>query len=437
MTSTVSDADAERAVLGAVLLDNVVMDDALDVLCPDDFGIERHAVVYAAMSALAAERAAIDYLTLGDRLRATGDLQRIGGLAAIAGLDAHVPASGNWRRYAEVVRDLAIRRRAIAVLTEGIERLTDPTCKAVDALGDVEQALSRVQDKQTVEAIPAFSQVISDRFRALEALYDRAEEITGVPCGIESLDRVTAGWQANDLVIVAGRPSSGKSLAAMTFAMAAVGKSLPVLVFSQEMSRDQLVNRILAGEAQVDATKFRTGKFTNADFARMANAAERIHRRPLWIDERAGLSVPQIRARVRRVTHKHGKLAMVVVDYLQIMRSTDPRKNREQQVAEFAQGLKMLAREFQIPVIALAQVGRESEKRADKRPMMSDLRESGAIEAEADTVIFVHRPEMYDQSPDVKGVAEFIVAKHRAGSTGMVKAKFDGIHCTFRDMPQD
>jgi len=436
---TLNDDDAERALLGSIFLSPAIVDDVSEVLSPDDFGREAFELIFRACLTLAGRRDVVNYLTVGTALRETGDYERVGASTLVA-LDTEVPASGNWRSYASTIRDLSLRRKLTAAAFEIIEHARDTTRRVVDVVGTAETTIHSVSDRGNTAKAKRFREALNDEWVELQALADRPEGITGAASGLTELDHLTAGFQRSHLVVVAGRPGMGKSALAMGAAVSAAMEvkddSEAVGIFSMEMSASENIRRILSSESRVDGTRFRDGRFTGADWPKMANASQRLVNMPLYLDDREGLSVPEVRASLRRIRSRHKRIRMVVIDYLQLMRTVDAGQNREQQVAEFSRGAKGIAKEFDCPVLALSQLNRGLESRADKRPQMSDLRESGAIEQDADLILFVYRDEVYNKDTEDKGVAELIIGKHRGGPKGTARVAFDGAFTTFRDLPK-
>jgi len=436
--ATLHDDESEQSVLGAVLLQPGIMDDLSTVLTAADFGREAFGLIFAAMAELHADRQPIDYVTVCDALKRANAFERAGGLARLVGLDAMVPSSGNWRRYAETVRDLSLRRSMIEACMVAVDNARNLERRFVDVLGDTEQSFAAVATRQGVASIPSFSESLGEEFVALEKLWERGDDITGVPTGVDEFDRLTAGYQKSDLITIAGVPGSGKTAFAINSALHAAMQpsASPVVVFSQEMSRSSLLRRILSGEARIDGQKFRNGKFADSDFARIAHAMERIHRAPLFVHDVSGMTVHEMRGICRRIASKHGALGEVVVDYIQIMQPSDPRAraNENDRITEYARGLKRIAREFCCPVVALSQLTKEIEKRPDKRPTLNDLLGSGSIRAESDLVVLLYRDELYNKDTEDNGVAEIEIAKHRAGPLARVRARFDAQYTLFGNL---
>ncbi len=432
------DLDAERSVLGGVLLTNDALNDVLDVVQADDFYREPHRRVFGAMLELANRNEPIDVITLADELRKEGRLDQVGGPAYLAGLDAFVPATANLSRYAKIVRDKALARRLIET-AHGIAREGYEQKGAVDDLLDsAEQQIFDVTEKKAQTAFTALKDTVQRVFQNLEKLYEQKSEVTGLPTGIEGFDRLTAGLQKGDLVIIGGRPSMGKTSLVLNMAShVAIESKRPVAIFSLEMSADSLTSRLFSSEARVDGQRLRTGRLLDQDWDKLARAADRLHRAPLFIDDSAGLSALEMRAKCRRLKSKQKDLALVVVDYLQLMRGRAGADNREQEISDISRGLKALARELDVPVIALSQLNRGLERREDKRPQMADLRESGAIEQDADLIAFIFRDEVYNRESAEKGVAEIIIAKQRNGPTGIVKVAFLKDYTRFENLAEE
>ncbi len=433
------DLDSERAALGGIFLSPETLTDVAAMLTPEDFSRDAHGLVFRAMLTLQSKGEPIDYLTVVGALKSTGDLDRAGGLALIAGLDASVPASANLTAYANKVRDASLRRRLVQTCMQIVNEARDATAPIADTIGRAEEAIHKAADagSSRVTLVPIRAAVVRE-FAALEKLYERQTDVTGLETGLRDLDLMTTGLQNGDLVILGGRPSMGKTACAMGIAThVAVSTSRPVLVFEQEMSEGSLVRRIFSSEGRVDGTRLRTGKFIDSDWPRLARAAEMAAKTNLIVDDSAGVTLMEIRARARRIRQKHGPIALVMVDYIGLLRAAEPSQPREQQVADFTRGLKALARELKCPVLALSQLNRELEKRADKRPTMSDLRESGAIEQDADVVIFAYRDEVYNAKSEDAGIAELIIAKQRNGPIGTVRVAFQKDYARFDNLAEN
>jgi replicative DNA helicase len=419
------DLEAERSVLGGVLLTNESLFDVVEIVKPEDFYREPHRKIFSAMGELSIRNERIDVITLGNELRRKGELAAVGGPAYLASLDASVPATGNLSRYARIVADCAALRRMIEACHFGSR-------EGYDQLGTVteifERVGSRVFDALTSREQGQFQQLgpaIKKTFEGLEAKYEKQADVTGLPSGFDALDVMTTGFQPGDLVIVAGRPSMGKTSLVMNMAgHVAIEQHLPVAVFSLEMSVGLLSERLFASDARVDLQRIRTGKLLDHDWPKLSRSADRLFRAPMFIDDTRGLTAMQMRAKCRRLKAKHGNLALVAVDYLQLMKGSSDSDNREQEISDISRSLKGLAGDLGCPVIALSQLNRSLEKREDKRPQLSDLRESGAIEQDADTIVFVYRDEVYRKDSEDKNVAELIIGKQRNGPTGTARVAF-------------
>jgi replicative DNA helicase len=432
------DIEAERSVLGGVLLTNDALFDVLEIVKPEDFYRQPHRQIFIAMQELSMRNEPIDVITLGDALRKAGQLEAVGGPAYIASLDATVPATANLARYAKIVRDKALARRLIeaahGIAREGYEQIGDVD----DLLDSAEQQIFDVTEKKETANLAPLGVSVKRVFANLEQLYEQQTDITGIPTGFDMLNRMTAGLQRGDLIIVAGRPSMGKTSLVMNIAgHVSIEKGMPVAVFSLEMSSDSLTTRLFQSEARVDGQRLRTGKLLDSDWPKLARAADRLFRAPMYIDDSAGLSALEMRAKCRRLKAKHQDLGLVVVDYLQLMKGKSGGDSREQEISDISRGLKALAKELAVPVIALSQLNRSLERREDKRPQMSDLRESGALEQDADLICFIYRDEVYNKESADKGIAEIIIGKQRNGPTGTVRVAFLRDFTRFENLAED
>lgn len=431
------DLDAERSILGGILLTNDAYPDVAEVLKADDFYREAHRKIYGAMESLSHRTEPIDLITLADELRRSGELESVGGSAYLAMLDANVPATSNLVNYARIVRDKALARRLIEA-AHGIARA------GYDQKGDVEELLDRaeqeifdVTQRNESKSFTTLSESVRRVFSNLEQLYERQTDITGLPTGFDRLDKMTAGLQKGDLIIIAARPSMGKTSLVMNIAAhAAIHEKKVVAVFSLEMGADQLTTRLFSAEARVDGQRLRTGRLLDSDWPKLAKAADRLYKAPIYIDDTAGITALDMRAKCRRLAAKHGGIGLIIIDYLQLMRGRG-NESREQEISEISRGLKMLGKELEVPVIALSQLNRSLERREDKRPQMSDLRESGAIEQDADVIGFVYRDEVYNKDSPDAGVAELIIGKQRNGPTGTVRVAFLKDFTRFENLVED
>jgi replicative DNA helicase len=422
--------EAESSVLGGLLLDNSAWDRVNDLLAEGDFYRYEHRLVYAALSALVSASKPADVITVFEQLQNQGKAEGVGGLAYLNSLAQYVPSAGNIRRYAEIVRERAILRKLVSasdeIATSAFNTQGRPVATILD---EAEQKVFNIGEegsrmKRGFQAMDSLVVALLDR---VQEMADNPNDITGVPTGFYDLDRMTAGLQPGDLIVLAARPSMGKTAFAINIAEhVALKEGLPVAVFSMEMGASQLAVRIVGSIGRIDQSHLRTGKLTDEEWPRLTEAIEQLRNVSLHIDETAGLTVGELRANARRLARQCGKLGLIVVDYLQLMSgSAGNDENRATELGEISRGLKMLAKELQCPVIALSQLNRSVETRPDKRPMMSDLRESGAIEQDADIIMFIYRDDYYTKEASKEpGVAEILIAKQRNGPTGMVKLAF-------------
>ena len=421
--------EAESSVLGGLLLDNAAWDRVGDLLKDADFYRYEHKLVYASIGALINASKPADIITVFEHLQNQGKADDVGGLAYLNSLAQYVPSASNIRRYAEIVRDRSILRKLVTASDEIATNAFNPQGRPVDKiLDEAEQKIFNIGEegsrmKQGFQSMDTLVVQLLDR---VQEMADNPADITGVPTGFYDLDRMTSGLQAGDMVVLAARPSMGKTAFAINIAEhVALNEDLPVAVFSMEMGASQLAVRIVGSIGRIDQGHLRTGKLSDEEWPRLTEAIERLRTVSLHIDETPGLTPSELRANARRLARQCGKLGLIVVDYLQLMSgSTTGGDNRATELGEISRGLKMLAKELQCPVIALSQLNRSVETRTDKRPMMSDLRESGAIEQDADIIMFIYRDDYYNKDSREPGVAEIIIGKQRNGPTGTVKLAF-------------
>ena len=422
--------EAESSVLGGLLLDNSAWDRVNDLLQANDFYRFEHRMIYGAIGALINLARPADVITVFEQLLSQGRAEEVGGLAYLNALAQYVPSAGNIRRYAEIVRERAILRKLVSASDEIATNAFNPKGRPVATiLDEAEQKIFNIGEegariRQGFQAMDTLVVALLDR---VQEMADNPNDVTGVPTGFYDLDRLTAGFQAGDLIVLAARPSMGKTALAINIAEhVALNEGLPVAVFSMEMGASQLAVRIVGSIGRIDQSHLRTGKLTDEEWPRLTEAIEKLRTISLHIDETAGLTSSELRANARRLSRQCGKLGLIVVDYLQLMSgSSSDGENRATELGEISRGLKMLAKELQCPVLALSQLNRSVETRPDKRPMMSDLRESGAIEQDADIIMFIYRDEYYTKDACKEpGVAEILIAKQRNGPTGMVKLAF-------------
>ena len=423
--------EAESSVLGGLLLDNAAWDRVNDVVSPQDFYRYEHRAVFESVSALVNAGKPADVITVYEHLQSTGKAEEIGGLSYLNALAQYVPGAGNIRRYAEIVRDRSILRRLVSTSEEISANAFNTQGRPVSSiLDEAEQKIFNIGEEgaRTKQGFQSMDTLVVSLLDRVQEMADNPNDVTGVPTGFYDLDRMTAGLQAGDLIVLAGRPSMGKTALAINIAEhVALHEGLPVAVFSMEMGAAQLAVRIVGSIGRIDQGHLRTGKLTDEEWPRLSEAIEKLRTISLHIDESAGVTPGELRANARRLARQCGQLGLIVVDYLQLMSGSagSEGENRATELGEISRGLKMLAKELQCPVIALSQLNRSVESRPDKRPMMSDLRESGAIEQDADIIMFIYRDEYYTKDACKEpGVAEVIIAKQRNGPTGMVKLTF-------------
>ncbi len=428
--------EAEVSVLGACLISENAVAAATELLAPDDFYRSAHRVVFEAVVALSRASEPVDAVSVTEWLSRRGRLEEVGGATALYDLTEQVPTAANAAYYARLVRDRSVLRHLIDAGTQvvqlGYESEGD-VARTVDRAETLVFDLARDRTRSEVESL---KRLLHDSYEKLELLAKQRSEVTGLATGLDDFDRLTSGLQPQNLVIIAARPSMGKSGLALGIARyVAADLRRPVLFFSLEMSKVEIANRLLSSEAKVDSGKLRTGRLEDRDWRAVGDALGHLNEAPLFIDDTPSISLMEIRAKARRLKQREKDLAMIVVDYLQLMQSDGRRpESRVQEVAEMSRGLKMLAKEMDIPVVALSQLSRQPEARTDKRPMLADLRESGAIEQDADIVGFIYRDEVYDQESADKGIAELIIAKHRNGAIGTVKLAFLSHYATFANL---
>jgi replicative DNA helicase len=419
--------EAEQSILGGILLENHAINAAVEILGRDDFYSEAHRKIFAAILDMSEQNEPVDLITLSNVLRNKNTLDSVGGTAYLASLVDNVPSAANVANYAKIVKEKAILRGLIGSATQIINSCYETGSDVDQVLDQAEHSIFEISEHKVRPSFIPLRDIIKDSFRSIEDLYSRKELITGVATGFDKLDDLTSGLQNSDLIIIAGRPSMGKTAFALNIAQnAALESQTPVAVFSLEMSKEQLAFRLLAAEARVDSQRLRKGFLGETDWPKLTTAAGRLSDAPLYIDDTPAITVLEMKAKSRRLKADKG-LGLIVVDYIQLMRGGGGfRDSREQEISEISRSLKALAKELSLPVIALSQLNRQVESRTNRRPQMADLRESGAIEQDADVIAFIYRDEVYNKSDDNpdKGVAEIIVAKQRNGPTDTVKLTF-------------
>ena len=427
------DLDAEQAILGSMLTDRDAVISSVEVLKEEDFYREDNRAIYAAILNLYNRAEPIDIITVKSELESMGKFQQIGGLEYLAELPEKVPTTANAMKYIKIVEEKSTLRRLIKTANEIIELGYDQSEEVEDIMEGAEKKIFNIMQEKNQKGYSPIKDVLVESFTKLEELYNRKQHITGVPSGFTDLDYRTAGFHGSELILIAARPAMGKTAFALNIATnAAVKSKVPVAVFSLEMSKEQLVNRILCSESMVDSNKVRTGKLEEDDWTKLAGSIGPLSEANIYIDDTPGISITEIRAKCRKLKLEKD-IGLVVIDYLQLIQGSNNKRNgsREQEISEISRSLKILAKELDVPVIALSQLSRAAEQRPDHRPMLSDLRESGAIEQDADIVMFLYRDDYYNQDSEKKDIAEVIIAKHRGGSTGTVELLWLGSYTKF------
>jgi replicative DNA helicase len=434
--------EAEQSVLGGLLLDNSAWDRIADMVGADDFYRHDHRLIFQHISRLIDQSRPADAVTAFESLRSAGKADEAGGLAYLNALAQNTPSAANIRRYAEIVRERAVLRRLVSVGDEIATSALNPQGKETKTiLDEAESKVFRIAEEGArgrqgfVEIEPLLTKVVE----RIQELFERANpsDVTGVPSGFADIDRMTSGLQPGDLIIVAGRPSMGKTAFALNIGEhVAIDQGLPVAVFSMEMGAGQLALRMLSSVGRINQQRLRTGRLEDADWPKLTEAIRKMHEAQLFIDETPALNALELRARARRLARTCGKLGLIVIDYLQLMSAASFGENRATEISEISRSLKALAKELQVPVVALSQLNRTVESRTDKRPVMSDLRESGAIEQDADVIFALYREEHYNQDTPEKGVAEVLILKQRNGPTGRINLRFAGEFTRFDNLAQ-
>jgi replicative DNA helicase len=435
--------EAEQCVLGGVLLENEAISKVLETLVPDDFYREPHRKICHSMIDLFEKNEPIDLITLTNALKGKNLLDEVGGGVYLSSLVDSITTAANIEYYAKIIKEKAILRGLINTATEIVTRGYEDGGDVEDLLDQAEKNIFQISESKIKPSFYEIKNLLKESFKTIEKLYESKEIVTGVPSGFEELDKLTSGFQPSDLVVIAGRPSMGKTAFSLNIAQyAAIEKKIPSALFSLEMSKEQLVLRMLCSEAKVDAHKLRGGFLGETDWPKLTRAAGILSEAPIFIDDTPALSVLEMRAKARRLMAEH-ELGLVIVDYLQLMRGRGlsgrgrpSSETREQEISEITRSLKALAKELNIPVIALSQLNRKVEERTDKRPHLADLRESGAIEQDADLITFIYRDEIYNRADDNpnKGIAEVIIGKQRNGPVGEIKLAFLDKYTTFENL---
>lgn len=434
--------EAEQSVLGGLMIDNSTWDQVADMISEVDFYRKEHRLIFRAIAAQAEESQPSDAVTLSEWLESHNELNNAGGLSYLGTLAKNTPTAANIKAYANIVRERSIMRQLISVGTGIANSAYNPEGRSsADLLEDAEQKVFQIaeQGAKGRQGYQNIRQLLTKAVDRIDQLFQMDSHITGVATGFDDFDEMTAGLQPSDLVIVAGRPSMGKTTFAMNIAEnAAIKQSRPVAVFSMEMPGEQLAMRMMSSLGRIDQHKLRTGKLADEDWPRVTSAVGILSEAPLFIDDTPALSPTELRARARRLKREHGDLALIVIDYLQLMQvSGGSKENRATEISEISRGLKALAKELNVPVIALSQLNRSLEQRPNKRPVMSDLRESGAIEQDADVIVFIYRDEVYNEDTSDKGMAEIIIGKQRNGPIGTTRLTFMGQFTRFENYISD
>jgi replicative DNA helicase len=429
--------DAEESVLGAMMISPGAIAVVSEILTSDgrEFYRESHAKIYRAALGLYVKGEPVDAITLADELDERGELEDVGGKVRVQELAATVPATANAGHYAQIVRENSTLRGLIraggAIAQLGWERPGEAT----ELVDQAEQIVFDLSQQRARGEFSHIEELLKESFERITALYESGADVTGVPSGFRDLDRITSGFQEGNLVIVAARPSMGKSALGLCIAAnIAVRKNVPVALFTLEMSKSEVTQRLMCSEAKVESQRLRTGKLAAEDWPRLTAACDKLARAPIYVDDTGSITMMEIRSKARRLKAKHPELGLIIIDYLQLMTSGTTAENRVQEVSQISRSLKVLARDLDVPILALSQLSRAVEQRHDKRPILSDLRESGSLEQDADIVVFIYRDEYYDDESDQQGLAEIHVAKHRNGPTDTVKLSFLRRYAKFADL---
>ncbi|WP_187626384.1 replicative DNA helicase [Selenomonas caprae] len=427
--------EAEQAVLGAMLIKKEAIIAVQEILLPDDFYREAHRIVYEAMLELSGNDEAVDLVTLTEQLRKSDKLEKIGGLPFITQLANAVPTAANVSYHAKIVKEKAELRNLINAATEIAGAAYEDTDNVENIMDEAEKKILAVANRQNGGAFESMKSIVMRTFERINVLYESKGGLTGISSGFKDLDTLTAGLQKSDLILVAARPSMGKTAFTLNIASYVGLHGHSVAFFSLEMSKEQLMQRMLCSEGGIDASRLRTGQLDEGEWNHLVETADKLSRAPIYIDDTAGITVMDLRSKARRLKAEHG-LDLIIIDYLQLMQGRPSKNsdNRQQEISEISRSLKALARELDVPVIALSQLSRSVESRQVKKPMLSDLRESGSLEQDADIVMFLYREDYYDKDTENKNITEIIVAKHRNGPVDSVSLFFQKEFTKFRDL---
>jgi replicative DNA helicase len=432
--------EAEQAVLGGLMLTNDSFDTVASVITEADFFAQDHQLIFQTMRILSSESKPLDVITLSETLQNTNELEQVGGTAYLVELADNTPSSANIGAYAQIVRERSIIRQLITAASDIVKKGYNPLgWDSSKLLAEAEQKLSDIIENRPKQGgFQGINDLLKEAVERIDELFNTDADITGLSTSFTELDGMTSGWQKSDLIIVAGRPSMGKTSFAMNMVEHAVlHQEKPVLVFSLEMPANQLIMRMMSSLGKIDQTRMRSGNLSEDDWPRLSSAASRLKDRPLFIDDTPGITPMELRNRVKQLAREHGEPGLIMVDYLQLMSGSVPTENRTNEITQISRELKNIAREFNAPVIALSQLSRNLENRPNKRPINSDLRESGAIEQDADVIVFIYRDEVYNEDSADKGIAEIIIGKQRNGPIGTCQLAFLGKYTRFENLARD
>ena len=416
--------DAEKSLLGAILIDEEVLIDVAEIVRPIDFYDKRHATIYGGIIRLFEKHSPVDLLTLTDELSKKNELDSVGGASYLSELTNHVPTAAHAKSYAEIVSQAAVRRRLIKASSDISELAFNEDLTVPELLGQSEAELFGVSDNSLKNDLTSIEDILDQSFERIDELFRNKGQLRGIRTGYRDLDNITAGLQRSNLIILAARPAMGKTtlVTNLAYNVATIEKK-PVLFFSLEMSKEQLIDRMLADAAGVDSWNIQTGNLSEEDFSKLSDAMGEMAEAPIYIDDTPGITTLELRTKARRLAHD-GELGLIVIDYLQLLEPTTKTGNRVQEVSEISRSLKLIARELNVPVIALSQLSRQVESREDKRPQLADLRESGSIEQDADIVMFIYREAYYNPETERENITDLIIAKHRQGAVGTIELYF-------------
>lgn len=425
--------EAEQSILGGVLMENDALNTVLEFLEEGDFYRDAHQKIFHSMIVLSERNEPLDLITLTNELKKKKELDEIGGASYLASLVEAVPTAANIAYYAKIVKDKSTLRKMISTATEIVTQSFQEGKELEVLLDEAEQAIFRISENRVKPAFYPIKEIVKESFKVIEQLYEKKELITGIPSGFKDLDRKTAGFQNADLIIVAGRPSMGKTALCLNMVQhAAITAKVPTAIFSLEMSKEQLAIRMLCSEGRVDSSRLRSGFLSESDWPKLTMAAGALSDAQIFIDDSPAISALELRAKARRLKADRG-LGLIMIDYLQLMKGRSGVERREQEISEISRSLKALAKELNVPVIAISQLSRKAEDRPGRKPQLSDLRESGAIEQDADVILFIYRDEVYNPDTDQK-TAEVIIGKQRNGPTGKIDLTFISEYTTFKDL---